>query len=344
MSRNRFVRWPLALATLLSLTSLAQPALAATRTISDNQGEKQIPTEAQRLVVFNPTILDTLDALGVSVAAVPKVETALPEFLKKYQTSSALNAGSMFEPDFEALSQYQPDLIIAGGRTTNAGTELAKLAPTLNFDRDDRHFPDSLRQQTLKLGEVFGKNEQAKALVAKFDAKLSSMKPKVEKAGTAVVVMVTGGKMSAFGPGTRMGFVYDALGFKPALTPEQFAAAGGGARKPGEGGKRPPEGQKSDSQKGPQAGSVKFQHGKGLSAELLHKANPDWIFVIDRDAAIGRADAQPAAKVLDNALVNQTSAAKNKHIVYLNSAELYVAGGITTFLHALDDVDQALTR
>ncbi|MGL5285388.1 MAG: ABC transporter substrate-binding protein, partial [Aeromonas sp.] len=157
MSRNRFVRWPLALATLLSLTSLAQPALAATRTISDNQGEKQIPTEAQRLVVFNPTILDTLDALGVSVAAVPKVETALPEFLKKYQTSSALNAGSMFEPDFEALSQYQPDLIIAGGRTTNAGTELAKLAPTLNFDRDDRHFPDSLRQQTLKLGEVFGK-------------------------------------------------------------------------------------------------------------------------------------------------------------------------------------------
>lgn len=280
---------------------------AATKTVTDNLGQHQIPVTPQKLVVFNPAILDTLDALGVPVAAVPKVETSLPPFLAKYKGKTYLNAGSMFEPDFEALSQFKPDVIIGGGRTTNADKELNNIAPTLNFDRDDKQFPESLRLQTLKLGEVFNKQAEAKQLVARFDQQLKDVRPRSQNAGTALIMIVTGGKMSAFGPGSRFGFIYDGLGFKPAITLGQ----------PG-------------------------KHGNALSAELVHEANPDWIFVIDRDAAIGFPNAKPAAQVLNNPLVNSTNAAKKQHIIYLNASELYVAGGMTTFIHALTDVDNAL--
>lgn len=290
-----------------SLQAHAQTASASTQTVTDNQGQHQIPVAPQKLVVFNPAILDTIDALGVPVAAVPKIETSLPLFLAKYKGKAYLNAGSMFEPDMEALSQFKPDLIIGGGRTTNADSELSKLAPTLNLDRNEKEFPESLRQQTLKLGDMFGKQVVAKQLVTRFDQQLNDVRPRSQKAGSALIMIVTGGKMSAFGPGSRYGFIYDGLGFKPAITLNQSG-----------------------------------KHGNAMSAELVHEANPDWIFVIDRDAAIGFPNAKPAAQVLNNPLVNSTKAAQKQHIVYLNAGELYVAGGITTFTHALADIDHAL--
>jgi len=60
-----------------------------------------------------------------------------------------------------------------------------------------------------------------------------------------------------------------------------------------------------------------------VSFEYLLKANPDWLFVLDRDAAIGRNGAS-ARKLLDNKLVHATKAWRNQRIVYLNAANWYL--------------------
>ncbi|MDM3766469.1 ABC transporter substrate-binding protein, partial [Proteus mirabilis] len=79
-------------------------------------------------------------------------------------------------------------------------------------------FIDSLTERTTTLGQIFGQEEQAKKLLADFNSKIDTGKAKTPDAGKAMVVLVSGGKISAYGPGSLFGFIYDVLGFEPAYT------------------------------------------------------------------------------------------------------------------------------
>lgn len=69
--------------------------------------------------------LDTLDKLGVEVAAVP--HDGLPKYLSKYEGTTE-NAGGLKEPDFEKINEIAPDLILISGRQSEAYKELSKIA------------------------------------------------------------------------------------------------------------------------------------------------------------------------------------------------------------------------
>ncbi len=58
------------------------------------------------------------------------------------------------------------------------------------------------------------------------------------------------------------------------------------------------------------------------------KAHPEWLLVIDYAQAI-REEVQNAQSTLNNTIVDTTNAARNNQIVYLNSAQLYVASAGT---------------
>ena len=72
--------------------------------------------------------LDTLDKLGVEVAAVP--HDGLPSYLSKYESTTE-NAGGLKEPDFEAISELAPDLILISARQAEAYDQLSEIAPTV---------------------------------------------------------------------------------------------------------------------------------------------------------------------------------------------------------------------
>ena len=58
-------------------------------------------------------------------------------------------------------------------------------------------------------------------------------------------------------------------------------------------------------------------HGNEASFEFIVEKNPDYLFVMDRDAAIGTDGAQLAQEIMENELVMGTDAFKNGNIVYL---------------------------
>jgi ABC-type enterochelin transport system, periplasmic component len=72
-------------------------------------------------------------------------------------------------------------------------------------------------------------------------------------------------------------------------------------------------------------------------------ANPSWLFIIDRDGAIGNNHNQSAKQVLDNPLIRKTAAWRRQHIIYLDSRSLYIAGGIQAYLRAMTQIDRAIT-
>ncbi|WP_392561919.1 siderophore ABC transporter substrate-binding protein [Orbus sturtevantii] len=277
--------------------------------IEHEQGTTDVAVNPKTVVVLNTATLDTIDALGIKVTAVPQTSAHLPEFLKKYESSEYVNAGGLFEPDYETLSNLKPDLIIAGGRANDAYSKLSEIAPTISLTIDNNDFINSITQRTLQLGEIFNKEAEAKNLINQFEQKIASVKNKTDGHGTAMVIMISGGKMSAYGSGSRFGFIYDELGFKPATA---FANTG--------------------------------KHGNIVNAELLLSVDPDWLFVLDRDSAIGNSDAQPAKQVLDNPLMHKTKVWNNNQIVYLDSSAMYIAGGLQTYNQLLDQINQALSQ
>ncbi len=306
------MRLPLSVVSSLFAATLvcSAPLFAASQESLDVvhvQGTTQVPKNPQRVVILNPATLDIADALGVKVIGVPQTNAHYPAHLTKYSGSEYFNAGTLFEPNYEALSNAKPDLIIAGSRAAAAYSKLSEIAPTISLDLDPKHFLLSLTQRTEQLGDIFGQQEKAKEILAAFNAQIDEVRKESAHAGSAMMLMVNGGKLSAYSPDSRFGFIFDVLGFKPATT---FPAGG--------------------------------QHGNSVSPEFIMEANPDWLFVLDRDSAIGSKEGASANQVLDNALVRRTNAWKNQRVVYLDSGSLYIAGGIQSYSNLMTQVKQVL--
>lgn len=299
---------------LCALLLICSPAVFAasegdTLEIVHAQGTTTVPKNPQRVVVLSPAALDITDALGIQVIGVPQTSAHYPAHLAKYNGKEYFDAGTLFEPNFEALSNAKPDLIIAGARAREAYGKLSEIAPTISPDLDPHKFLESMTERTEQLGEIFGKQEKAKEVIAAFNAKIADVRGESANAGSAMMLMVNGGKMSAYSPGSRFGFIYDVLGFKPATN---FAETG--------------------------------NHGNAVSPEFVMEANPDWLFVLDRDSAIGRQQGASAQKVLDNPLVRKTNAWKKQQVVYLDSTSLYIAGGLQSYGQLMDQVKLALDK
>lgn len=281
-----------ALGAAFTLAFGALPAQAQTVQIKHASGATAVPASPKKVIVLDATTLDTLAALDVSVAGVPTISATnktLPRQLARY--NSVPKVGTLFEPDYEKIHGARPDLIIVGGRSQAKYAELAKIAPTIDMTVDRTKLVDSAKANVNTLAALFGKQARAKELLAKLDTSIANLKTQAANGGTGLIVLTTGGKMSAYGPGSRFGVLHDTFGIKPAVA-------------------------KLDTS----------NHGQAISHEFIQKTNPDWLFVIDRDAAIGR-EGVAAARFLDNELVRQTTAWKNKQVVYLDGFNWYTLGG-----------------
>ncbi|RVU15626.1 siderophore ABC transporter substrate-binding protein [Methylobacterium oryzihabitans] len=294
----------LAAAALLAALLGAAPA-AAEITVSHARGQTVLPGVPRRVVVFDLAALDTLDALGVPVFGV--AGGAKPPSLARYNGPAYRRMGTLWEPDYEAVNEAEPDLIVVGGRSGPRYDALARMAPTIDLSSDAADPLGSEIRNIRTLARLFGKETEADARLARIEADIAAVRARAEKAGTALFVLSTGGRLSAFGPGSRFGLLHGALGFRPAA--------------PGLG-----------------AGI----HGQPISFEFVARTNPDWLFVLDRDAAIG-AQGQPARQLLDNALVRQTTAWRQGRVVYVDAAAWYLAaGGLNALRTTVDGVAAAL--
>jgi iron complex transport system substrate-binding protein len=282
-------------AALLTVTACggnatATPAEEATTiTVEHAQGSTaKVPVNPEKVFTFDLGVLDTLDALGVEPAGVP--EAAYPEALAKYSDAKYAKIGSLKEPDFEAVSAGDPDLIIISGRTAGAYEELSKIAPTIDLSIDAAQPMESFKAQTEKLGTIFNKSAEVEEQLAAVDATVSDTKAKAANAGKGLIVLTSGGEVTAYGAGSRFGIIHDVLGV-------------------------------------PTAADVKVDgsHGEAISFEYIKQANPDILYVINRDTAVGT-EASAANPILDNELVQSTNAAKNNKVVNLDPAGWYVVG------------------
>lgn len=283
---------------------LAPPALAESYT--DARGEIPIDGVPQRVVVFDTGALDTLLALGVQPVGI--AGGVKPAYMDGRIDAAAAIVGTVFEPDMEAVFAAAPDLIVIGGRMAPKYDALSRIAPTIDISVPRENYRETARQRVMTLGRIFDRQAEAEALIAAYDAEVEALRAAAPQAGRALVMLTTGGRMSAHGPGSRFGIVFDDYGLIPAAT-----------------------------------GTGTGNHGQPISSEFIAEANPDWLLVVDRDAARG-AEGASARQILDNELVHRSTAWKEGQVLYLDSAAWYLApNGITAMTGGARQIREAIS-
>jgi iron complex transport system substrate-binding protein len=281
-----------------------------TITVTDSRGEEEVPLTPQSVVVYDMGVLDTLDTLGVD-AVTGVAKGAAPSYLEQYEGDEYVGVGDLFEPDLEAIPQTEPDLIIVGGRSSEMHDTLEETfdVPVLDMSVDETRYLQSSRENILELARIFEKEDEAEQTLSEYEDRIAAVNEQAPDAGTGLVLLTSGGEVTAYSLNSRFGFVHDDFGVKPATG---------------------------------ELGDTESRHGEAVSFEFVREVNPDLLYVVDRDVAIGETG-ESAEEILDNELVRSTNAWKQEQVSYVDPEAWYlVVGGLTSLGNIVGELEESL--
>lgn len=269
----------------------------------------EVPYDPERIAVLDMASLDILDNLGMGDRVVGSASTSL-EYLTDYvDNEEVANLGTIKEADLEAVMECDPDVIFIGGRLASSYDALSEIAPVVFLSTDSElGIVKSVTKNAETIASMFGLEDEVSKKTEGFDERIKALK-KTAEGKTALVGMTTSGRFNLMGNDGRCSIVGREVGFENLTAAESTST-----------------------------------HGNEASFETVVEKNPDYIFVMDRDSAIGADGAQTAKEIVENELVMGTDAYKNGRIIYLeHPAVWYTAeGGITALNIMLSDLENAL--
>ncbi|WP_047689513.1 siderophore ABC transporter substrate-binding protein [Kocuria sp. ZOR0020] len=280
--------------------------------VEDNHGTQSVEVPPATVVATDNRVFETLDTWDVELAAAPK--PIMPDTVSYTENADVIDLGNHREPDLEAVVAADPDLIINGQRFADYYDDFQQLTPDATLveldPRDGEPFDEELKRQTSTLGEIFDKEDEADQINQDLDDAIERVKNAYQEGETVMAVNVSGGEIGYIAPGVgrTLGPVFEILGLTPALEIE---------------------------------GASDDHQGDDISVEAIADANPDWILVMDRDAAVSAdEDYTPAEQVIQGSeALSNVSAVQEGNVVYMPS-DTYTNEGIQTyteFFNALAD-------
>lgn len=291
-----------------------------TVTVVDINGEVEAPFKPERVVALDNRTFETLSDWGIKLAAVPK--DVMPSDSPYVKDDSIPNIGNHKEPNLEVIAAANPELIIVGQRFGKYTEELKKLCPeatvidlnwnvSKNAENPGETLINGLKTSTVTLGKIFDKNEEAEKLIADFDKAIEDAKKGYKPEDKVMAVVVNAGNIGYSAPknGRVWGPMFEVFGWTPALEIEN---------------------------------SSSDHKGDDVSVEAIAESNPDWIFVLDRDAAVSKeGEFKPALEVLKGSeALKNVNAIKNDHII-LAPADTYVNESIQTYIELFENMAES---
>ncbi|NQP18647.1 ABC transporter substrate-binding protein [Streptococcus suis] len=287
---------------LAACSSAEQVSTSQDITIQTSTGETTVPSNPQKIVVLDYGVADSLRALGMEDTIVGMPKDSLPTYLKDLKDKKEItNVGNLREVNLETVAELEPDLIILSSRTQNQQAEFEKIAPAIYFENSTSDYLNSVKTNATELAKLFGDEavKEAESKLADIDRLVQTAQDKNKNTQlTTLTVLLNEGSMAGIAPDGRYSFIYKTLGFQPTDLKLEENTQGNQGR----------------------------SHGSSLSLESVSQINPDIIFVVDRTLAIGGDDTQNS-DILNNALIQETNAGKNKKIITLTPDLWYLSGG-----------------
>lgn len=293
--------------------------------VTDAHGTVTVPVNPKNVVVLDNRTFETLADWDIELAAVPK--GVMPADSSYVADESVQDIGNHREPNLEILAAADPELVIVGQRFGGYYEDIKKLVPNaavidLNIDVSEeastpgQNLINGFKESTITLGQIFDKNEEAEQLVADLDQAIEDAKSAYNGSDKIMSVIVSGGDIGFSAPrfGRVWGPLYDIFEWTPAIEVDNTT---------------------TDHQ------------GDEVSVEAIAQSNPEWIFVLDRDAAIGgtaEEEKVPAQDVIDNSpALQNTTAVSEGQIVYAPK-DTYTNESIQTFIELFKNIANSLAE
>lgn len=313
------------------------------------EDEIEVPYDPQRIAILDFAALDAIDNLGLGDRVVGTASTTLDYLMPYTEKEGVALLGTIKEADLEAVMGCEPDIIFIGGRLSKSYEALSEIAPVVYLATDSElGVVASTRKIAETIASIFGLEDQVAEKMEGFDARIEALAAAAE-GKTAVVGMCTSGSFNVLGDDGRCSIIGREIGFNNlsnSVTSSDDSQSGGGhGGQGGQGGGQGGQGGGQGGQGGGQGGQGGTStHGNEASFELIVSLAPDYIFVMDRDAAIATEGAQLAQEIMENELVMSTDAYKNGNVVYLAHPNAWYTaeGGITALDLMLSDLEAAL--
>ena len=273
------------------------------------QTQLEVPYNPERIAILDLAALDIIDSIGVGDKVVGMAQTSI-DYLSQYSENKSIkNLGTIKEADIEAVMECEPDIIFIGGRLSASYDKLSEIAPVVYLSTDSSI---GLVESTLKnaktIASIFGKENEVEDKVNQYNDRINNLK-NIASGKNALVGMTTSGSFNILGNDGRCSIIGNEIGFN------NLGATGNTST-----------------------------HGNEASFETVVAKNPEYIFVMDRDKAIGTAGSASAKEIVENDLVKSTPAYKNNHIVYLENPNVWYTaeGGIQALDMMLKDLEKGL--
>lgn len=280
----------------------------------DSKGEEievEVPKNPKKVAVLDLATLDTINKIGKgdTVAGFIKGSKA-PNLDSYYENDSIVNLGGAKEIDIEKLMELQPEIIFSSGRLAEQYDKLSQIAPVVYYSPNPRNGKTAytlIKENIVSIASIWGLEKDVESELKSYDERVNAIYEK-SKDKSALIALVTKGSINLLSTGARTSIISTDLGFKN-LNPEN-----------------------SDT------------HGNNVSFETLLEINPEYLFVLDRDAVVSSSEATQLAKdILNNEIVHQTEAYKNNKIAYLDPATWYlVEGGFNSLDIMLKDIENII--
>ncbi|MCR8846041.1 ABC transporter substrate-binding protein [Paenibacillus sp. SC116] len=298
-------------------------AKPATVQITDAHGTVDVPVNPKNVVALDNRTFETLADWNIELAAVPK--PVMPADSPYVTNEKVKDVGNHREPNLEVIAAANPELVIVGQRFAGHYEDIKKLVPDaividLNVDiskdaeKPGENLVNGLKSSTITLGKIFDKNEEAKQLTADFDKAIADAKAAYNGKDKVMSVIVSGGDIGYSAPknGRVWGPMYEIFGWTPALEVKN---------------------------------NTTDHQGDEISVEAIAQSNPDWIFVLDRDAAVsGETNKVPAQDVIDKSPALQKTTAVSKGNIVYAPTDTYVNESIQTYLELFKNLANTLAK
>ncbi|GIP16526.1 ferrichrome ABC transporter substrate-binding protein [Paenibacillus montaniterrae] len=275
-------------------------AEATERTLTDPLGHTvTIPAQPQRIIASY--LEDYLVALGVKPAAQWSVSDSPMRYLQYELADVPIVPHDL---PYEVVTGHNPDLIIIGDESLIANDKYDgynKIAPTYALGAE---INADWRKALLEVGNVLGKDAEAEAVLADYEAKAAAAKEQLAASGetpSAAAIWLVGGSFWMVSEGESSGAVlYSDLGFAVPKLVETISQGEGGI-------------------------------WKSVSLEALAELDADHIFLVNSDAASGSAS-------LNDPVWQSIKAVKNGNLHEFGPEKSWLYTGPIANSQIIDDV------
>lgn len=271
----------------------------------------EVPYNPQRIVVLDMACLDILTSLGLGDRVVGSVSATL-DYLSEFTNAKGVtNVGNVKTFDLEAIMRCNPELIFMGGRGSEYYTELIQIAPVVRIVTDyELGLVESITFHSKEIASIFGLEDEIDAKVKGFESRIKVLQ-EFANDKNMILGMCSNGGFSVMGDNGRCSIIGTEIGFDNIGVKEDVDTA---------------------------------THGNEASFEYIVDINPQYIFIMDRDAATGSNAAKTAREIMENDLVMSTDAYKNGNMIILAHPAVWYTGegGISALNIMLQDLETAL--